>query len=151
MDLIRRGSGGEYHLCWRFPLPPSAVFFWVFLGGPFWFFSPWGLSLHTNRNMAPEEHDRWGYPHIPVLNTKLPIEHCGSWDSWLLFSRPLHKAYLLPLCFFSFTHIPIYSPTTTLDPVLLPTQRSLPAHSGFLAQSPTPNTNPPPPSLLDQA
>ena len=46
-------------------------------------------------------------------------------------------------------HIPIYSPT--LDPVLLQTQRSLPAHSGFLAQSPTPNTNPPPPALLDQA
>ena len=60
------------------------------------------------------------------------------------------RAYLLPLCFFSFTHIPIYSPTT-LDPVLLPTQRSLPAHSGFLAQSPTPNTIPPPPALLDQA
>ena len=72
-----------------------------------------------------------------------------SWDSWLLSAYPLHKAYLLPLCFFSFTHIPIYSPT--LDPVLLQTQRSLPAHSGFLAQSPTPNTNPPPPALLDQA
>ena len=51
--------------------------------------------------------------------------------------------------FLSHTHPHIYSPI--LDQVVLPTQRSLPAHTGILAQSPNPSTNPPPPALLDQA
>ena len=39
VDLIRWGSGSRYPLCWRVPLHPSAVFFWVFLGTFLGFFS----------------------------------------------------------------------------------------------------------------